>query len=40
MDKQWYAVRTFNGYEHKVAEDLQKQIKKKKLVIVVVFWNL
>ena len=31
MDKQWYAVRTFNGYEHKVAENLQKQINQENM---------
>jgi transcriptional antiterminator NusG len=31
MEKQWYAVRTFNGYEHKVADSLQKQIEQENM---------
>ncbi len=27
MAKEWYAVRTFNGYEQKVIDNLKKQIE-------------
>ncbi len=36
MKKQWYAVRTFNGYEHKVAASLQKQIDQENMSNLIV----
>lgn len=31
MDKQWYGVRTFNGYEQKVIDSLNRQIEKENM---------
>lgn len=31
MEKQWYGVRTFNGYEQKVIDSLERQIEKENM---------